>query len=56
MLILVGIVFSVSAVRLERKEAPPAARTVDIGRDYVRCYADHFQLYGLGLTLILLGV
>ncbi len=58
-LILVGFVFCVLAVRayrLEREEAPPAERTDDAVRDYVRRYADHFQLYGLGLALILLGV
>jgi hypothetical protein len=58
-LILVGLAFcvlSVRAYRLERLAAPPAAQTDQAVRDYVRRYADHFQIYGLGLALILLGV
>jgi hypothetical protein len=63
LLIIVGFVFCVIAVRayrLKRRDfarTQPRHETADAAvRDYVERYADHFQLYGLGLALILLGI
>lgn len=62
LLILVGFVFCVLAVRayaLERRAVPRPGRGAPdpslAPREYVARFADHFQLYGLGLALILLG-
>ena len=62
LLILIGLVFCVVAVRayrLERRTVPPEQWPTDTDaavRDYVARYGNQFQLYGLGLALILLGV